>query len=586
MSTSGNEDYNQRNTPVMEDSSSMTIEFLRARLLSERSISRAARQRADELTKRVAQLEKQLKTVILQRKKAEKATENVLAILENHGSIGDDASDDFDSGSDQGTDFPLCNDECKDDEYSMDINMEVRDINGETNSNSEVESSPHIGRNLSWRSGRESLHSLTQRKYMSSSRRSCSFASSASSSKLVGKSCRRIRHGKTISAVEETYGDSTAQTAKYDSGTTHTQDLNGLTDFGIESPRGGIQRCAENGELEFPSFQVLKSQTQADNSSSLNRHIHVGDKAMQKAIQHQAELIGQYEAEERAQREWEEKYREDSSFMLDSSRDLGSHSDMTEERDDMRAACHNQPPSSPKNIEHEMVGSRHSNEAQDDHSPSRSRHSNEAQDDFSPSPPPPVKMNCNKTNASGSSSPEFAFPSMLKVDNSLEQHASSSSNSRNPDNISEGKYELALVSNEANRNVKNVLGALEQAKLSLRGNLSSSFQQVQGDSLFRLPTDLRWNPTTSPRIIYSSPPLFRVAKRTPAEASSDVFYRSNFMETRNAEAWRPPMFNPFSNIPSFTGLLPKLSSPSGFSPTIPSTRFSPPDYLIRPHTYR
>lgn len=37
----------------MEDSSGMTIEFLRARLLSERSVSRSARQRADELEKMV-----------------------------------------------------------------------------------------------------------------------------------------------------------------------------------------------------------------------------------------------------------------------------------------------------------------------------------------------------------------------------------------------------------------------------------------------------------------------------------------------------------------------------------------------------
>jgi len=36
----------------MEDSSAMTIEFLRARLLSERSISRSAKQRADELAKK------------------------------------------------------------------------------------------------------------------------------------------------------------------------------------------------------------------------------------------------------------------------------------------------------------------------------------------------------------------------------------------------------------------------------------------------------------------------------------------------------------------------------------------------------
>lgn len=38
---------------IMGDSTEMTIEFLRARLLSERSISRTARQRADQLAKRV-----------------------------------------------------------------------------------------------------------------------------------------------------------------------------------------------------------------------------------------------------------------------------------------------------------------------------------------------------------------------------------------------------------------------------------------------------------------------------------------------------------------------------------------------------
>ena len=37
----------------MEDSTATTIEFLRARLLAERSVSRTARQRADELAERV-----------------------------------------------------------------------------------------------------------------------------------------------------------------------------------------------------------------------------------------------------------------------------------------------------------------------------------------------------------------------------------------------------------------------------------------------------------------------------------------------------------------------------------------------------
>ena len=40
----------------MGDSTAMTIEFLRARLLSERSLSRAAKERADQLAKRVRHL--------------------------------------------------------------------------------------------------------------------------------------------------------------------------------------------------------------------------------------------------------------------------------------------------------------------------------------------------------------------------------------------------------------------------------------------------------------------------------------------------------------------------------------------------
>ena len=42
-----------RTNSGMEDSSTMTVEFLRARLLSERDVSRSARQRVDELAKRV-----------------------------------------------------------------------------------------------------------------------------------------------------------------------------------------------------------------------------------------------------------------------------------------------------------------------------------------------------------------------------------------------------------------------------------------------------------------------------------------------------------------------------------------------------
>ncbi|RYQ92485.1 hypothetical protein Ahy_B09g098719 isoform D [Arachis hypogaea] len=43
---------NRRRTSLMEDSTILTIEFLRGRLLFERSISRRARQRAEDLEKK------------------------------------------------------------------------------------------------------------------------------------------------------------------------------------------------------------------------------------------------------------------------------------------------------------------------------------------------------------------------------------------------------------------------------------------------------------------------------------------------------------------------------------------------------
>lgn len=43
-----------RSNSGLEDLTTMTIESLRARLLSERAISRTAKQRADELAKRVS----------------------------------------------------------------------------------------------------------------------------------------------------------------------------------------------------------------------------------------------------------------------------------------------------------------------------------------------------------------------------------------------------------------------------------------------------------------------------------------------------------------------------------------------------
>ena len=199
MASSGKEDQDQRKINGMEDSKT-TIEFLRARLLAERSVSQTARQRADELSHRVSELEEQLKAVSLQRKKAEKATAAVLSILENHGI--NDASEEFSSGSDQETSLSDSKDaENKREGRKISSSVKEEEDDADTFSSSEISSSPSTARSLSWKSDKGSSRYLDRRKYTGSNRRRCNFAPSTgiSSSKRVGKSCRRIRRRDTRS---------------------------------------------------------------------------------------------------------------------------------------------------------------------------------------------------------------------------------------------------------------------------------------------------------------------------------------------------------------------------------------------------
>lgn len=311
----------------MEDSTAMTIEFLRARLLAERSVSRTARQRADELAQRVMELEEQLKIASLQRKKAEKATADVLAILENHGRS--DVSETFDSSSDQEAEVGTSS--VKGKEPSSNGKLGENDM--DTFSGSERESSTPIGRSLSWKSSRDSLHSL-EKKYMDSSRRRrSSFASSGSSSpKRVGKSCRQIRRREHRSAVEESQNDSRNAPPEDEVGTS-SGDVHTCSDIGPGTFREGPENSDERDLRDVPVTVVWESRS-ASNGHYLNNDR--GNRDMERALQHQERLIGQFEAEEKAQREWEEKFRENNGSTPDSC-DPGNHSDVTEERDEIKA---------------------------------------------------------------------------------------------------------------------------------------------------------------------------------------------------------------------------------------------------------
>ncbi|KAK6929091.1 hypothetical protein RJ641_005296 [Dillenia turbinata] len=292
---------NQRKTTDMEDSNAMTIEFLRARLLSERSVSRTARQRADELAKRVLELEEQLRIVSLQRKKAEKATADVLAILENHGLS--DFSEEFDSSSDQegmteceskfGDKATKYGENCK--ELKAGRN-EVEDF-----SCSERDSSSLPGRSLSWRSNGSARS--RERKYTESSAcRRSSFSPVGSSPKhQTGKSCRQIKRREIrlanedakIETVLDSQGNEVASPLEYPSNCCDDK----------------AQNCtvaSQNQEVDA-TLKVLESA-----ADYLECQRKVTDEEMERVLEQQAQLIGQYEAEEKAQREWEEKFKENN----------------------------------------------------------------------------------------------------------------------------------------------------------------------------------------------------------------------------------------------------------------------------------
>lgn len=312
----------QRITPPMEDSTAMTIEFLRARLLSERSISKSSRQRADELAKKVIELEEQLRVVSLQRKMAEKATADVLAILENQGIS--DASEEFDSDLDLEVpcESGVNNDYAKEGERP--VSSKGRRYGSEELFGSHADSSPVFSRSLSWKGRHDSSRSLEKYK-ISSSRRQNSFSSISSSPKhRQGKSCRKIRHRQTRSVVEESRDKSVQAN---------------FSENEFASSSEGFPNCSDGGS----NIVIIESKIEEEDeleANSVNKNHHVDgygrERDMEKALDDQSQLIDQYEAMEKAQREWEEKFRENNSTTPDSF-DPENHSDMTEDKDESKA---------------------------------------------------------------------------------------------------------------------------------------------------------------------------------------------------------------------------------------------------------
>ncbi|KGN46025.1 uncharacterized protein LOC101207733 [Cucumis sativus] len=321
-----------RSVPGVEDTTAMTIEFLRARLLSERSVSKSARQRADELAKRVAELEEQLKIVSLQRKMAEKATADVLAILEDNGAS--DISETLDSNSDHETEPKVEDGLAREDVSSGTVR---RRNEHEEYSGSNIDTSPVLGGSLSWKGRNDSPH--TREKYKKHSIRSrSSFTSIGSSSPKhqLGRSCRQIKRRDTrpLDGEQELKSDALVDSSE-EIPSTSLEDSQNYSVNGHSILRDGYE---VREKTRSSSSGVHNSVGNSDQDNDIDGYEKVDD--MEKALKCQAQLIDQYEAMEKAQREWEEKFRENNNSTPDSC-DPGNHSDITEERDEMRAQAPN-----------------------------------------------------------------------------------------------------------------------------------------------------------------------------------------------------------------------------------------------------
>ncbi|XP_009604941.1 flocculation protein FLO11-like [Nicotiana tomentosiformis] len=544
MASYGKEDQDQRKINGMEDSKT-TIEFLRAKLLAERSVSQTARQRADELSHRVSELEEQLKAVSLQRKKAEKATAAVLSILENHGI--NDASEEFSSGSDQETSLSDSKDaENKREGREISLSVKEKEDDADTFSSSEITSSPSTARSLSWKSDKGSSHYLDRRKYTGSNRRRCNFAPSTgiSSSKRVGKSCRRIRRRDTRSASDELQ-NSSAECASEARPSSSNNGPKSLMDGAGNSDANQVQVTASGVSIN-------------------GRREDKSDKDMERALNQQAQLIGQYEAEEKAQREWEEKYRESNSYTRDSC-DPGNYSDVTEERDDLKAS---QKPC----LAGRTGKQNHANKYGAADIPSTEKNGTT---NSSPSTPQ-VNMGCledkksNRIVKSDSPASEFARP--MSNGNYLESHGQTPAYSHRQSfpvtrsamhpgvcttsysgdsSLQAGQgfqrgYELALVSHNTSNVAGSVLWDLEQAKLSLSQQINSSPPLRAGSSTTTMEHSI---PSTRIEDRSEIPALLRLPTDFQLEATTTASYQGLASRFSSANYFPEPTTYKFSTSP-------------------------------------
>ncbi|KAI5003713.1 hypothetical protein ZWY2020_030873 [Hordeum vulgare] len=284
----------------------MTVDFLRARLLSERSVSRASKDRADQLAARVAELEQQVRAVTAQRRQAEREAAEALAVLQSQGFCGslsdvlDSGSDDADNADEEERDGPRdatvtggdpapCSHGVEGQEQARPPEKGGAEEEEDAMSGTALQPGPG---GLSWKGRCASPRRARQLKQRH--RRSYVYFLASQSDPepkyRMGQSCRKNKR-KELSGVAAVLAESRKEQRD---GSSCTDDGR-RTEFDGEVVGGEGQR----GSGESGGQYVIRR----DNN----------DGEMERVLEKQAELIGQHEAEEKAQTDWEKKFNDTRS---------------------------------------------------------------------------------------------------------------------------------------------------------------------------------------------------------------------------------------------------------------------------------
>lgn len=311
----------------MDEKTAMNVEFLRARLLSERNVSKTARQRAEMLSQRVIELEEQLRIVNIQRKKAEKAAEEVLSILETQGITCiprlTDASTNQENNQliDQKGNQCTISEDVKEDNFLASSGMDGSEVDDGL-SCSAIDGSASDYNCLTWKSHGSSLDSHSKEKLKTKQNRhrhrSSFIVTLKSSQRRPGKSCRKIKKSDIGSASDNEVQKATLLDAHGDGVVAHSGDFDEKRECPLEASKSKMDK-----------FSVDSSSSFYPDGRNRESKVGGGKDDMDKALEQQAQLIIQFQAMENAQKEWEEKFNETKMKMLDNP-ETGNQVDVVE----------------------------------------------------------------------------------------------------------------------------------------------------------------------------------------------------------------------------------------------------------------